>query len=87
MVVVAAASTLLSRKLHPELQPHLGQLQEVRYLLCGPSLPASPGILPFYNYYFRQRACTLEKGARRSRRETLPSLIETFFEQTSFLVC
>ena len=27
----------LSCNLNPELQPHLGQLQEVRFLLCGPS--------------------------------------------------
>ena len=26
----------LSCNLNPELQPHLGQLQEVRFLLCGP---------------------------------------------------
>ena len=32
------ARALLGCKLHPELQPYLGQLQVVRYLLCAPSL-------------------------------------------------
>ena len=42
-------------------------------------LPALPGILPFYNYYCSQRACTLEKGAGAAEGKLL--------SQLSFSVC
>ena len=38
------------------------------------ALPALPGILPFYNYYCSQRACTLEKGAGEAGGKLLSQL-------------